>query len=270
MQRYCTITEGGILKISGRSICRGTVTGTVLKLDKPLSFLGEVDPVTGILKVRGDGCSVAEKILVFPRGKGSTVGSFVMYDLKVHGNAPKAIINTFAEIIVATGAVISSIPMVDMIDTDLINDGDKVIVDANSGTVEIEDIIVVECVSSVIIMNGKILILKRSPNVRSYSGMWGLCSGKIKPNEKPEIAAIREIYEETGIKVSRSTKTMDPIFVRENRIIWKVIPFLFYIENQNVKLNCENNEYKFVNYDELIQLNLVDKTVEIIKKFLKN
>lgn len=270
MQRYYTITEGGILKIPGRSICRGIVTGTVLKLDKPLSFLGEVDPVTGDLKIRGDRCSVADKILVFPSGKGSTVGSFVMYDLKVHGNAPKAIINTFAEIIIATGAVISSIPMVDMIDTDLINDGDKVVVDANSGTVEIKDIEVIECVSSVIIMNEKILTFKRSPNMYSHSGMWGLCSRKIKSNEKPEFAAMREIYEETGIKFSHSVKTIDPIFVREDRTIWKIIPFLFYIENQNAKPNFENDKYKFVDYNELAQLDLVDKTVEIIKKLLNN
>lgn len=123
------------MKLEGRTISKGKAEGIVLKLDEPLSFLGGVDASTGELKV-GNGGNVAGKILVFPRGKGSTVGSFVMYDLKVHGKAPLAVINETAETIVATGAVISSIPMVDKIDVSLIRDGMKISVDADKGVVE--------------------------------------------------------------------------------------------------------------------------------------
>lgn len=122
------------MKLRGRTISKGKAEGIVVKLDEPLSFLGGVDPSTGELRV-ADG-NIAGKILVFPKGKGSTVGSFVMYDLKVHGKAPLAIINESAETIVATGAVISSIPMVDKIDVSLIRDGMKVSVDADEGIVE--------------------------------------------------------------------------------------------------------------------------------------
>ena len=125
--------------LSGRTISKGRAEGKVLKLQGALSFLGGVDASTGEVKVENGG-NVTDRILVFPRGKGSTVGSFVMYDLKVHGKAPAAVINSSAETIVATGAVISSIPMVDSVDVGLIKDGDEIIVDADVGTVEIKNV----------------------------------------------------------------------------------------------------------------------------------
>ena len=124
------------MKIQGRTISPGKAEGRVLKLTEPLSFLGGVDGSTGELRV-GDGGNVAGRVLVFPKGKGSTVGSFVMYDLMVHGRQPAAVINESAETIVATGAVISSIPMVDQIPMDALEDGDLVRVDADTGEIEI-------------------------------------------------------------------------------------------------------------------------------------
>ena len=184
--------------LSGRTISKGRAEGRVLKLEGALSFLGGVDASTGEVKVENGG-NVAGRILVFPRGKGSTVGSFVMYDLKVHGKAPAAVINSSAETIVATGAVISSIPMVDSVDVNLINDGDEVIVDADAGTIEIKGAELKESASSVVLINGKILMLKRPEDSHSYPGRWSLCAGKIEKGETPEQAAVREIMEETGL-----------------------------------------------------------------------
>ena len=146
--------------LQGRTISRGKAVGEVLKLEEPLSFLGGVDGATGELRVEKEG-NVADRVLVFPRGKGSTVGSFVMYDLMVHGKAPCAVINSSAETIVATGAVISSIPMIDSVDVDLLHDGDKVIVDADEGTVDIIDVKVIECSSSVLMIGDRFLMLHR-------------------------------------------------------------------------------------------------------------
>jgi predicted aconitase with swiveling domain len=76
-------------------------------------------------------------VLVFPCGKGSTVGSYVIYGLKKNGVAPKAIINKETETIVATGVILAGIPCVDHIDIDQIHDGDTVSIDAEKGTVDI-------------------------------------------------------------------------------------------------------------------------------------
>ena len=254
--------------LEGRSISRGRAEGKVLKLEGPLSFLGGVDASTGEMKVENGG-NMTDRILVFPRGKGSTVGSFVMYDLKVHGKAPAAVINSSAETIVATGAVISSIPMVDSVDVSLINDEDEVIVDSDAGTVEIKDVTLKESVSSVVLIGGKILMLKRPNDSHSYPGRWSLCAGKIEKGEKPEQAAVREIREETKITAIEMKGSLPPVTVREDRVVWKVYPFIFDAGDAVPVLNDENEDYKLVTFDEMCSMELVDKTPEVVSGLLK-
>jgi predicted aconitase with swiveling domain len=75
-------------------------------------------------------------VLVFPTGKGSTVGSYTLYRLARAGKGPAAIINRESEPIVAVGAIISDIPMVDQIDIDQLQSGDWIEVDGEDVTVE--------------------------------------------------------------------------------------------------------------------------------------
>ena len=254
--------------LQGRSISKGRAEGKVLKLQGALSFLGGVDASTGEVKVENGG-NVADRILVFPRGKGSTVGSFVMYDLKVHGKAPAAVINSSAETIVATGAVISSIPMVDSVDVDLINDGDDITVDADAGTVEIKGVELKESVSSVVLIDGKIMMLKRPENSHSYPGRWSLCAGKIEKGESPDKAAVREIAEETKIEDPVFKGKLPPVMVREDKVLWKVYPYIFDAGDAKPVLNHENEDYRLVSFDEMQSLDLVDKTVDVVRELLK-
>lgn len=102
--------------MQGRGISRGIGSGDLLISPEPISFLSGVDPETGIVIERGhplEGQSIAGRVLAFPYGKGSTVGSYVIYALKQNDRAPAAIINTEAEPIIAVGAIIAGIPMVD-------------------------------------------------------------------------------------------------------------------------------------------------------------
>jgi len=105
----------------GRIIFRGNVKGEALVSEEEISFYGGIDAETGIITEKGhplEGKSVKGKILVFPKGKGSTVGSYTMYRLKKNGVAPLGIINRECETVVAVGAIISEIPMVDKLDKD--------------------------------------------------------------------------------------------------------------------------------------------------------
>jgi uncharacterized protein len=253
--------------LDGRSISKGRAEGKVLKLNGPLSFLGGVDASTGQVKVENGG-NVSGRILVFPKGKGSTVGSFVMYDLKTHGKSPAAVINSSAETIVATGAVISSIPMVDRIDVGLIRDGDEAVVDADEGTVELKGVSMVESVSSVVLIGGKVMLLERPKTARSFPGKWSLCSGKIEKGESPEQAAAREIGEEVSIGVNGPEGKLEPIFVREGATIWKVHPFLFRADGQTPKLNHENVQYRLVDPSEIQSFETVDGLGDIVKRLL--
>ena len=257
------------MMLQGRTISRGKASGKVLKLNEPLSFLGGVDGSTGELRVE-DGGNVADRILVFPRGKGSTVGSFVMYDLMVHGKAPSAVINTSAETIVATGAVISSIPMVDSVDVDLIHDGDIVTVDADGGTVEIDGVTEIGCASSVLMIGDRFVMLHRPSTSRSYPGRWSLVSGKMEAGESPVDTARREILEEVGIVVGDASGAIDALVVREGDIIWKVHPFIFEVpEGIEPRINSENTEYRLCGIDDLDEMELVPLTKDAVIRLIE-
>ncbi|MEM3519861.1 MAG: DUF126 domain-containing protein [Candidatus Hadarchaeales archaeon] len=126
--------------LKGRVISPGKATGVALVSRTPLSFYGGVDPKTGVVIEKGhelEGQCVKDKILVFPKGKGSTVGSYVIYGLKKNGVAPAAIVNAETETIVATGVILAGIPCVDKIDISRLKTGDILSVDADNGVVEI-------------------------------------------------------------------------------------------------------------------------------------
>jgi predicted aconitase with swiveling domain len=117
------------LLLTGRVIKVGQAEGEALVSPEPLGFFGGVDPETGVVVEPGhplEGQCVAGRVLVFPTGKGSTVGSYILYRLKKSGLAPAAIINAESEPIVAVGAIISAIPMVDRVTLEKINTGDQV------------------------------------------------------------------------------------------------------------------------------------------------
>ncbi len=129
------------MKLVGRTIEKGIVNGTAVVSRKPISPLGGINPKTGIITQQDSdikGECVTGKILVFPFGKGSTVGSYVLYQMKKEGTVPLAILNDECETIVATGAILSAIPCIDKIDTLKLKSGDVLEVNADLGEVNKE------------------------------------------------------------------------------------------------------------------------------------
>ncbi len=124
--------------MQGRKIFKGRVVGEALVTGEDISFYGGCDPETGEIVEKGhnlEGKSIAGKILVFPSGKGSTVGSYVLYALKKAEKAPLAIVNRIMDPIVAVGCIISEIPAVDEIEIEKIKTGQRIEVDADNGVV---------------------------------------------------------------------------------------------------------------------------------------
>lgn len=127
--------------LPGRKIYTGCVTGEALVTKMGISFFGGIDPDTGQVVEKGhelEGQSIAGKVLVFPSGKGSTVGSYTLYRLKLNGKAPAAIVNAECEPITAVGCIIAEIPCVDHIAIHEIQPGMRLLVDGERGTVEIQ------------------------------------------------------------------------------------------------------------------------------------
>jgi predicted aconitase with swiveling domain len=131
--------------IKCRKISRGQVQGKVIISSDPLSFLGGVDPQTGDITDRQHELyqqNISDQILVIPSGKGSTVGSYVIYQMAKNKTAPLAIVALEAEPIIATGAIMASIPMVDQPEENvlkILKKGNRVEVDADAGIIKILD-----------------------------------------------------------------------------------------------------------------------------------
>lgn len=127
------------LTIFARLIYSGQACAPALVTSQAISFFGGVDPDTGIVVERGhdlEGQSIAGKVLVFPTGKGSTVGSYTLYRLKHNGLAPAAILNVACETITAVGCIIAEIPCLDQLDITQFRSGEEVLVDGDRVTVK--------------------------------------------------------------------------------------------------------------------------------------
>jgi predicted aconitase with swiveling domain len=128
------------LILQGRKIVEGKAEGEALVTKEPLSFMGSINPKTGVVIERGhelEGQCLQGKILVFPCSKGSTGGSYMLYDVVKNGVGPLGIINRDAESVVVIGAIVADLPMIDQIDVSQIQTGDYLLLNASEGKVEI-------------------------------------------------------------------------------------------------------------------------------------
>lgn len=126
--------------LKGRKIVKGRAEGEALVTKEPISFMGSINPKTGYVIERGhelEGQCLKDKVLVFPQSKGSTGGSYMLYDVVKNGVGPVGIVNIEAESVVVIGAIVAELPMVDGIDINQIKTGDYVKLNADEGIVEV-------------------------------------------------------------------------------------------------------------------------------------
>jgi predicted aconitase with swiveling domain len=136
--------------LKGHKGIGGTAEGEALVCQEPINLMADtgnvwVDPSDttftnqlGTPSVYGQ--SYADKVLVFPTGKGGIFSTNIMMDTAAVGATPKAIVNVQALPVWAALAIELNIPLVDRLDQnpcEVIQTGDWVKVDAQAGTVEI-------------------------------------------------------------------------------------------------------------------------------------
>ncbi len=256
------------MKLYGRKIASGTAEGDVIIEPGAVSFLGGVDPEEGVVVDSSNqisGQSIAGKVFAFSSGKGSTVGSYVLYRMKKSGTSPAAIINERAETIVATGAIISGIPMIDSIDISLLRNCDRVTVNADEGYVEIPGLRFRDAITVIIRKKDRVLILKRSDKVGSCRGKWGGVSGHIeKGDSNLEERAMKEVEEETKMKV-RIIRAGEPILARDRSVIWRIHPFLAETEDENPVIDWEHSKYRWIHPSEVYDFNTVPKLDAVMR-----
>jgi len=129
--------------LRGRKIIGGVAEGEAVVTKQPISFMGGVNPDIGQVVERGhelEGQKITGKIFIFPHGKGSTAGPYIIYAMAKRKTAPAGMINLEAEPIIAVGAAMGNIPLVDRLDKnplEVISSGDRVKIDGDQGTVEV-------------------------------------------------------------------------------------------------------------------------------------
>ena len=255
----------------GRKIRGGCASSEAVVCSSPVSFLGGVDTTSGKLAdVEEDakGLSIADKVFCFPFGKGSTVGSYAMYQLRLNELAPAAIINDSAEPIIATGAIIADIPMVDGIETELLRTGDHLDVDADSGEVELVGVKDRHVVTSIMRNKRKILLLQRSDKVGSYRGRWAGVSGYMEKGEDDVSAAKREIEEEIGHRSVHLAKHAETIRFRDGDVVWSVHPFLFDVKVPSIKIDWEHRSFEWISPYDVKRFNTVPGLQKVVQKLL--
>ena len=127
-------------------------------------------------------------------------------------------------------------------------------------------------VTSFLKNDDQILILKRSDKVKSMKSLWAGISGIIEKDDlSPLSRAEIEIFEETGIKqeqinLLKESQQMKIVSVQYKNHEWNIFPFLFKVENPEIKLNWENSEFEWVKPSNIVNY----KTVPSLDKILFN
>ena len=132
---------------------------------------------------------------------------------------------------------------------------------------------VTKIVTSFIQDEQKLLILRRSNQVKTMKGLWAGISGIIEKNEPPLTRAKIEIYEETGISEDKIRLIKNAAKLRihspqyENHEL-EIFPFLFEAKNPDIKLNWENSEYTWITINELKNYNTVPSLEKVLQNLL--
>ncbi|MFQ5986306.1 MAG: aconitase X swivel domain-containing protein [Thermoplasmata archaeon] len=263
------------MRLPARRIQGGEARGRTLASSTPISLLGGVDRETGEILDTATGLqgeSVHDRILVFPRGKGSTAGSYVLYGLKSLDRAPAALVAGEAEAVVATGAILSEIPTVDRVQVDLFQTGDTAFVNASEGYVELENVRRRDVVTSFLRRNDRLLLLQRSAEVGSFQGYWAGVSGYLEGDEVPEERARAEILEETGVRQADLQGKGQVVLARgrEPDTVWAVHPFLFDVATEKVTLDWEHDAFEWVAPEALGTYRTVPKLHAVLRSALEN
>lgn len=125
---------------------------------------------------------------------------------------------------------------------------------------------------AVIAKDGRVLLLREASTYEEGTniGRYHVPGGRINPGEPFLEGLHREVMEETGLKV----EVGEPLYVGEwfptikgvpNQIV--AIFFLCKPLTDEVRLSEEHDDYKWINAEELKQLDIMDPEDKVLDKF---
>ncbi len=126
-------------------------------------------------------------------------------------------------------------------------------------------------VSCIVKHNDKILIVKRSRDIKLYPGLWNGIGGFLDDKKSLEGKIKEELEEETGIKENEiiSIKAGE-IFDLDDPAIgktWIIHPAFVEVSTDMIVLDWEAEEYRWIDPDELKDFKAVAGFTKIVKNF---
>ena len=113
------------------------------------------------------------------------------------------------------------------------------------------------------------LLLKKVKDIHSdHVGGWEVPGGKIKNNEDPKEASIREVKEETKLNC-KLIKELKPLQLEKDGIRTSTCVYLAEAENDKVTISDEHSDYKWVSYEDIDNLKKVIYE-DLLKQYIKD
>lgn len=114
-------------------------------------------------------------------------------------------------------------------------------------------------VAKIVLVNSenKVLFLKRTGYVEKYAGEWDLPGGHIHVGEKLIDGLKREVTEETGLTVLRTS-----IFTKIDNLHF----FKGFYEKGNITLSDEHSEYAFIDPMQIENPSKFEKVAQMVVK----
>lgn len=120
-----------------------------------------------------------------------------------------------------------------------------------------------------IICNDRVLLEKRRD-----SDTWGMIGGGVKKTEEPIQAIVREVWEETGLRIPAEKFEKLGVYDEPKRIaayqdgsIWKmvVVAYILHLDEEpNIVVSSESKELRFFNREEIADTDIVITHSDIV------
>lgn len=128
-------------------------------------------------------------------------------------------------------------------------------------------------VNTVVTNAGKILLAKRSPDMRLYPSCWNGISGFLDDGKSIEEKVAEELHDELSISADDITKIeRGSLLIQEapeyNKT-WLVVPVLAEIKTAKFKLDWEATEARWFTYDEVKKLELMPGFIAVLAQFFR-
>jgi 8-oxo-dGTP diphosphatase len=120
--------------------------------------------------------------------------------------------------------------------------------------------------------NGKILMIKRSENKKIAPGLWAGLGGHVEPSElnTPEVACLREIFEESGLSISDISNFKLKCIILRNADDFEIRQQFVYFGETNCQSFIDTDEGKlyWINESDLLALEMPKTCRHILSAYL--